>query len=128
MIHVILNKLVTEPELFAEHASAYAGLAALEARDAGLGWRRQALAFAACAALGLLALGFTCLALMLVAALPWRDMPAPWALVCVPVALWAASGASWWFSSRRPRPRLFPHLRQQWAVDAKHLHDVMRTE
>ena len=41
MIHPFLKKLATEPTLFAEHASAYAGLATLEARELALVWMQR---------------------------------------------------------------------------------------
>ncbi len=124
MIHLVLKKLATDPGLFVEHASAYAGLAALEARAAGLAWQRHAMALSACALIGLLALAFSGLAAMLCAAIDWHRMPAPWVLLGVPAVLWAACAALWWFASSRPRLPPFAHLRQQWAVDAQHILDA----
>lgn len=124
MIHPLLRKLATEPQLFAEHASAYAVLATLEAVQAGQAWRRQLLATVACASVALLALAFTGLAAMLFAALPWQAMPAPWVLAGLPAALWLAAGALWWLGTAQQRPQAFVHLRQQWAADAQLLREV----
>jgi hypothetical protein len=124
MIHPFFTKLATQPSLFAEHASAYAALASLEARAVGLAWRRRVVALAACAALGLLALAFTGLAVMLVAAVPWHTMPAPWVLVGLPAALWVACGLLWWLGATQPSVQAFAHLRQQWAADAQLMRDV----
>lgn len=124
MIHPLLKKLVTEPSLFVEHASAYGMLAALEARDAGLALRRRAMATLACFSLGLLALIFTGVAVMLAAVVPWIAMPAPWVLVALPALLWVTSGVLWWWATRNPHPQPFTHLRQQWAADTQMARDA----
>jgi hypothetical protein len=127
MIHPFLKKLATEPTLFVEHASAYASLATLEAREVGLALRRRALALSACASLGMLALAFSGLAVMLAAAVPWQSMPAPWVLVGLPVALWLVCGVLWWMGSRQPLLQPFTHLRQQWAADTQLVRDVAQS-
>lgn len=124
MIHLVLKRLTTDPGLFVEHASAYAELAALEAREAGRAWQRRTAALLASALVGLLAVAFSGLAAMLCAAIDWHRMPAPWALVGVPAALWVACAALWWVASNRPRLPHFPNLRQQWALDAQHIRDA----
>jgi hypothetical protein len=124
MIHPFLKKLATEPNLFVEHASAYASLATLEVRALGLAWQRRALALSACVVLAVLALAFTGLALMLVAALPWQNMPAPWLLVALPGTLWVVSGALWWLGAKEPLAPPFTHLRQQWVADTQLIRDV----
>ena len=127
MIQLLLKRLATEPGLFSEHASAYAALIALEAGEAGLAWRRKAMAIIGCAALSLLALSTTCLALMLSAAIPWQGMPAPWVLLVIPVTLWVASIAVGWAAFRRGHTQTFAHVRQQWAIDAQHVREMAST-
>lgn len=127
MIHPFLRKLVTEPDLFVEHASAYASLATLEAMEVGAAWRQQVMATLACAFMGLLALGFTGAAAMIFAALPWQAMPAPWVLVGVPAVAWLATGLAWWRVAAPHRPRAFAHLRRQWAADTQLMRDVAQT-
>ena len=124
MIQLFLKRLATEPGLFTEHASAYAALIALEAGEAGLAWRRKAIATIGCGALGLLALSTTCLALMLSAAIPWQGMPAPWVLLAIPGTLWVASIAAGWAAFRRGRRQTFVHVREQWAIDAQHVREM----
>jgi hypothetical protein len=124
MILPLLKKLATEPDLFVEHASAYASLATLEAMEVGAAWRRQLIAIVACALMGLMALGFTGMAAMFFAALPWQAMPAPWVLVGVPAGLWLVTGLTWWWAAAPQRPRAFAHLRQQWAADTQLMRDV----
>ena len=128
MIHLVLGKLATDPGIFAEHASAYAELAALEARDVGLAWQHHALAWLATALIGLLALAFSGLAALLCAAIDWRSMPAPWALVAVPASLWVVCAAMGWRASNRPQVPRFPHLRQQWALDMQHIREAGQSE
>ena len=127
MIQLLLRRLATEPALFAEHASAYAALIALEAGEAGLAWRRKAMAMIACAALGLMALSTTCLAMMLSAVIPWQGMPAPWVLLAIPGMLWVATLATGWVASRQGHTQAFAHVRQQWAIDAQHVRDMAST-
>lgn len=124
MIQLLMKRLVTEPGLFAEHASAYAALIALEAGEAGLAWRRKAMATVGCVALVLLALSTTCLAAMLSAAIPWQGMPAPWVLLAIPGSLWVASIAMGWVASRRGQPQTFAHVREQWAIDAQEVREM----
>lgn len=124
MIQLLLKRLATEPGLFTEHASAYAALIALEAGEAGLAWRRKAMAMIACAALGLLALSTTCLALMLSAAIPWQGMPAPWVLLAIPGTLWVVSSVAGWLAFRRGHAQTFAHVRHQWAIDAQHVREM----
>lgn len=126
MIQLLLKRLATEPGLFAEHASAYATLIALEAGEAGMAWRRKAVAMIGCGAVALLALSTSCMAIMLSAALPWQGMPAPWILLALPATLWAASIALW-FVFRRSSTQSFGHLRQQWAIDAQHVREMAST-
>ena len=65
MIHPLFTRLVTQPGLFAEHAGAYAELAAAEAQQLGLHWKRQLLLTAAAGILGLLGVGLAGVALLL---------------------------------------------------------------
>lgn len=124
MIHPFLTKLATDPHLFVDHASAYAALAAFEVREAGQAWRRHVLALLACGVAGTLALAFSGLAVMWLAAVPWQTMPAPWVLVGMPVVLWVATGLLWWMGVSPVRPKPFTQLRQQFAADAQLMRDV----
>ena len=126
VIHLVLSRLATDPGLFVEHASAYAELLALEAAQARQDWQRGVIAVALCVLLAVLALTFTGLAAMLTAAIPWQGMPAPWLVWAVPASLWLACAALGAFAASRRRAPPFPHLRQQWAVDAQHLRDAAR--
>ena len=127
MIQLLLKKLVTEPDLFVEHASAYAALIALEAGEAGLAWRRKAMVMVGCVIIGLLALLTTCLAIMFTAAISWDGMPAPWVLIAVPGTLWVVSIAMGWFASRAGQAQTFAHLRKQWAIDAQQVREMTAT-
>ena len=124
MIQLLLKRLATEPGLFAEHASAYAELIALEAGEAGLAWRRKAMATIACITLILIALLTTCIALMLSAVIPWQAMPAPWMLLAIPALLWTIGVGVGWFAFRRGHTQTFAHVRHQWAIDAKHVREM----
>lgn len=126
MIHPLLTKLATEPQLFVEHLSAYGALANLEARESGRAWQRRAAALAVCAVMAVLGVVFTGVALMLVAAWPWQNMPAPWLMVGVPAVMWVLAGISWWLGTRHPAIKPFARLRQQLAEDAQLMRNVER--
>ncbi len=92
-MHPLLKLIATRPQLLAEHAQAYAELAAAEVPRVTSAWKRKALLYAV-ALLALLAamlLGGT--ALMLWAVLPAPPMPAAWLLVVVPMLPVAAAVA-----------------------------------
>ena len=124
MIHLVLSRLATDPGLFVEHASAYAELLALEAGEVRLHWQRRVIVVSLCVLLAVLALTLTGVAAMLTASIPWQSMPAPWLLWGVPASLWLACAALGWFAASRPRAPPFPHLREQWAVDAQIIRDA----
>lgn len=119
MFHPLLARLATEPGLLAEHAGAYAELAALEAADLGQRWRRRALLGALAGGCALLFLLLAGVAALLAAALPVEGMPQPWLLLAVPalpLLLSLACLARLKLSGAAPA---FPQLREQLAADAQ---------
>jgi hypothetical protein len=85
MLHPLLHLLSHRAPLLAEHAQAYAELAAVETARLGVRWRRQALLMsgALCGAGVSAVLGGT--AALLWAVLPAAQIHAPWALWLVPL-------------------------------------------
>ncbi|MBL8286480.1 MAG: phage holin family protein [Rubrivivax sp.] len=124
MIHPLLRKLVTQPELFVEHADCYGELASVETRLALRSLRRSAalaLLALACAICGL-GLGGT--AVMFAAAVPLEQMPAPSLLLAVPLVVFAAAAACGWLAWRAAEQPLFAHLREQWQADRQFLREL----
>lgn len=120
MIHPFFSTLLTRPELLAEHASAYAELASVEAALAAGEWRRRSVRTACAALLALLGIGWGGVALLLAAVWPLAQMPAPWVLVAVPalpllLALVVALAGG---LRRRQTAPAFALLRQQIAEDS----------
>jgi uncharacterized membrane protein YqjE len=116
-IHPLVKTLVARPELLAEHAGAYAELAGAELGQTARRLRTRALLIAAmglCVALGAVFAGG---ALLLLAAVPVSEMPAPWALAAVPGGVWLAAGALWWAQARGESKGSFEALRAQFALD-----------
>lgn len=117
MIHPLFKLLVAEPGLLAEHAASYLALASAEAQDLAQRWQRRMLALVLAGVAGALALGLTGVAALLAAALPAADMPLPWLLWALPLALWAvAGGGVWWARALQPAPA-WALLREQWHTD-----------
>lgn len=124
MIHPLFARLVTQPGLFAEHAGAYAELAAAEAVQLSTRWKRQLLLSVAGGFFGLMGLGLAAVAAMLAAALPLDTMPAPWALWLVPALPLAAAATCAWLLWRMQSVEAFSLLRSQFAADAQMLNEV----
>jgi uncharacterized membrane protein YqjE len=124
MIHPLLHRLATQPGLFAEHASGYAELAALEAKQAVSVLRRRAVWFAAALLCAAAALVFSGTALIVVAAIAQSQMPAPWLVWAVPAVAWVAVAACAWAGWRAPAATPFGHLREQWQADLQLLREV----
>jgi hypothetical protein len=99
MLHPILRLALARPDLLADHASAYAELAAASAREAIVDWRLRLVGWVLLAAGVLLCITFGGVALMLHGAV--AAVPTPWLLWAVPAApaLLALLGA--WLARRR---------------------------
>jgi len=117
MIHPLFKTLFTQPELLAEHAGAYAELAAVEVAGMGARLRRQAVLLAVALMAAAVALGMAGVAAMLTAAIPAAQMPSPLLLWCVPaVPALLAVGCAWALRSSAVDDT-FATLKQQWAAD-----------
>lgn len=117
VIHPLLNKIAAQPGVFVEHAGAYAWLAAVEARELGRAWQRRALWLALALLFTLVALTLTGMALLLAAALPTAEMPAPFVLIWLPLCAWAAAIGCAGLARHAATTGAFAHLRSQWSAD-----------
>lgn len=118
MLHPLVRLVAAQPQLLAEHASAYADLLADEVSVAASDLRRRltwTLAAAAGLAVGVALIG---VATLLWSALPAGSLNLPWVMAATPLlplafGLWAlAQGRS------KGGPESFAALRQQLAIDA----------
>ena len=117
MLHPLLHLIATKPQLLADHAQAYAELAAVEVGEFSAAWRRRAVLFAVAAFFIGLAVLLAGVAVMLWSVFPVAQMQAPWALVAVPLAL-AAIGAVCLLVGRSPsQASAFATLREQVKAD-----------
>lgn len=123
-MHGLLRLLATQPQLLADHAEAYAELAATELGEASVQWRRSALlqVLGLCGvSAGVVLAG---VALMLWAAVPIAQIHAPWALVAAPL-LPAALGLGCLMAARRcGRAAAFAGVRRQWQADLAMLRET----
>ena len=124
MIHPFFRTLATRPELLAEHLGAYAHLVSVEAGETTAQLRNQAVWGLAAGLCLVLTLGLGGTALLLVAAVPIDEMPAPWLLAVVPLVPCLATLACWWQMRRRPLNCSFELLRQQVALDTALLREA----
>ncbi len=123
-MYTLLRLGLTQPALLAAHAQAYAGLLSVELAEASALWQRR---------LWLNALMLSCLgvtvvlggiALMLWAVMPIEAMPAPWALLVVPVL--PAAAALWSLLELRAQrsDAAFAALLEQMRADLAMLGEV----
>jgi len=117
MSHPLLHLIATRPQLLLEHLEAYVELAGAETGEAASSLKRGAL-FGALG-IGCLAIGVSLggVALLLCAAIPVNQMPAPWALWVVPLPpIVLAIGCL--LAGRRPHgSAAFENLRRQFKSD-----------
>lgn len=120
LIHPLFRTLASRPDLLVQHAGAYAALAQAELGEAARCWRQRLLWGLVVAVLALLALGLGGVALLLAAAVPLAQMPAPWVLVALPAGLGVLALVLGVWQAWRHRGRtVFDAAlwRAQWAQD-----------
>ena len=117
MVRSLFLHLVRHPDLFLEHASAYAELASSEVDEWGQRWKQRALLKLCALLLVVLGAGLGGVAGLVWAAVPLDQMPRPWLLWAIPLAflVLAASLACWVRCTERPVA--FAALRAQAALD-----------
>jgi len=124
MIHPLFSTLATRPELLVEHLGAYAQLARVEAGDAGALLRERArLMLLLCIGLAL-GTGLGGAALLLLAAVPLQQMPAPWLLALVPALPLGLALYSGLRLRQQDFSGSFALLRQQFAFDTRLLREA----
>lgn len=125
MIHPLLRLLVSQPQMLAEHAEAYAELVSEEAGAVAQHMKRKMILHAVSGLAFFLALLLACMGLMLWAALPVQDMRAPWGMIAVPaVALLVGLVAHVAARSSTGEERGMKVIREQLAADAAMLRSV----
>jgi heme/copper-type cytochrome/quinol oxidase subunit 3 len=125
MIHPLFRLLVSEPQMLAEHAEAYAELVSEEAGAVAQRMKRKMVLHAVSALAFFLALILACMGLMLWAALPVAEMRSPWGVIAVPaVALLIGVAAHLAARSRADEERGIKVIREQLAADAAMLRGV----
>jgi len=125
MIHPLFRLIASQPQMLANHLEAYAKLVEQEVGTIATQWKRRALMLAIAAACSVLALIFTGVALLLWAAIPTSDMPAPWGLIAVPgVLIVAAVALVFAAKASSTAAKAFEKVRQQLAADAAMLREV----
>lgn len=118
MFHPLIRLLARKPHLVAHHLGGYVDLASAQAQEAvralqaRLAWTVGAVAGVGTGAL----LGGV--ALLIVAAVPVSEMPAPWLLLAGPLLPLLAGGLCWWQARQRPVAWSMALMREQFAADA----------
>lgn len=124
MLHPVLHLLATRPQWLAEHAEAYAELAAVELGDAASAGRRSLLLGAAALCATCVAATLAGVAVMLWAALPEMPERARWLLWATP-ALPLGLALLALLAQRLQRPaEHFVDLRRQLQTDLALLRDA----
>jgi peptidoglycan/LPS O-acetylase OafA/YrhL len=84
LIHPLFRLIASRPHMIADHVEAYSDLVADEMSALAAGWKRRAILGIVALACAAVAIGLGGIAIMLWAAIPTEDMPAPWVLLLVP--------------------------------------------
>lgn len=124
MPHGLLHLITTRPELLADHAQAYAELAAADIDQASAAWKRQVrLAAVALCSLCVAAV-LAGVALMLWAVVPAAQIHAPWALWLVPLLPVVLAAGCFALARAAGGARPFLNLKQQLHADLAMLRGV----
>ena len=115
MLHPMLRLVLARPDLLADHASAYAELAAVSAREAVAEWQLRLVGWGLLAAGVLLCITFGGVALMLHATV--AAAPMPWLLWAVPAAPALLALLGGWLARRRTDGRRSTSITQQLEAD-----------
>jgi hypothetical protein len=123
MIHPLLRLVISQPQLVAEHANAYAGLVG-EGVSQTIDHIRLRVILSA-VALGLLIVSVVLagVALMLWAVTPAASMQAPWALIAGPAVPAVAAVICLVVGMKKPVDT-FAEVKQQFAADMTMLREV----
>jgi uncharacterized membrane protein YqjE len=124
MLHPLLHLIATQPHLLADHAQAYAELAAIEVGEFSAAWKRRAVLLTVAAFCMGLAVVLAGVAVMLWSVLPVSQMQAPWALVAVPGVLVVVSVVCLLAGRSRSQTSAFANLRAQVKSDVLMLREV----
>lgn len=124
MFHPLIRLLASKPHLVASHIGGYVELASAQAQEAA-GALKARLIWSAGAAAGLSAGAMLAgVALLIAAAVPVREMPAPWLLVAAPLVPLLAGGMCWWQARRHSVALSLAPIRAQFAADAALMAEV----
>jgi hypothetical protein len=111
----MLRLALARPDLLADHASAYAELAAVSAREAVADWQLRLVGWVLLAAGVLLCITFAGVALMLHGAV--AAMPTPWLLWAVPAAPALLALLGGWLARRRTLVSRGTSITKQFEAD-----------
>lgn len=117
MWRVVLQLVLRQPQLVADHVRAYGVLATAQVELAARAWQRRALLQALAWAAALMALLLAGMAVLLWAALPAGSLHAPWAMWLTPLLPLALALVCLHLARRGDAALNFAPLVQQWQGD-----------
>lgn len=123
-MHPLLHLIVSEPELLAEHAEAYAELAAAEIDSASATLKRRALMGALALASGGVGIVLAGIAIMLWAVTPEVEIRAPWVLWATPLVPLLAAVLCGLSARNKDALPAFHNFREQLKADIAMLREV----
>ncbi len=123
-MHPLLKLAASQPQLLADHAQAYAALAAEEAKNFSAAWLQRVVYFLAAGVLMLIGLIFVGVALLLAAATAPDQRPAEWALWVVPLAPMVLGALCFAMANAKAMHSPFATLKAQVQADKSLLADI----
>ena len=124
MIHPLLRLAATEPHLLGDHVEAYAALVGDEVHKVTTSWATRIGLYVGALFLGALGLVLVGVALLLCAALPSSDYPAPWAMIVVPLVPLAGAAVCVLIARSKPIENAFDAVKKQLNADMAMLREV----
>ncbi|HEV7574807.1 MAG TPA: phage holin family protein [Caldimonas sp.] len=124
MIHPLLRLAATEPHLLGDHVEAYAALVGEEVSKVSTSLITRAALYGAALCLVAVGLVLVGVALLLCAAIPSSDYPAPWAMFAVPLAPFVIAAGCVMGARAKPVEKAFDTFKQQLHADMAMLREV----
>jgi uncharacterized membrane protein len=124
MIHPLLRLAATEPHLLGDHVEAYAALVGEEVSKVSTSWAMRIGLYATALLMAVVGLVLIGVALLLCAALPSSDYPAPWAMIVVPLAPFVIAAICVVVARAKPIEKAFDNVRKQLNADMAMLREV----
>lgn len=124
MIHPLLRLAVSQPHLLGDHVEAYASLVGEEVSKFSTSWMMRIALYMVCLCMVGVGLVLVGVALLICAAIPSSEYPAPWAMFVVPLTPFVIAAGCVIAARLTLVGRPFDEVRKQMHADMAMLREV----